>query len=82
MIRPDEKVVKALAMTVRQYPEILEFLGEWRTRELEQLPRVLTNTAVSQGRCQVLSELFKLASDAPDHAAKSGQRQPSNNAHQ
>ena len=42
MIRPDPKVVKALAITSRQYPEVLRFLEDWRMRELEQLDRKST----------------------------------------
>lgn len=71
MIRPDEKVTKALAITVRQYPELLEFLNEWRSKELENLPQAVNHVSVLQGRCQVLNELYKFAEQAPDHAAKS-----------
>jgi hypothetical protein len=70
VIRPDPKVVKAFAVTVRQYPEILEFLKDWRMHELENLPHALSNPTVSQGRCQVLGELYKLAQEAPEIAAK------------
>ena len=37
MIRPDPKVIKAVAMVVRQYPEVLEHLEQWRMHELEYL---------------------------------------------
>ena len=70
MIRPEPKVIKAVAMAVRQYPEILQYLSDWRTHELENLPNAVNNSAVSQGRCQVLGELYKFAKDAPDLAAK------------
>lgn len=70
MIRPEPKVIKAVAMAVRQYPEILQYLNDWRTHELENLPNAVNNSAVSQGRCQVLGELYKFAKDAPDLAAK------------
>lgn len=70
MIRPEPKVIKAVAMAVRQYPEILQYLGDWRMHELENLPNAVNNSAVSQGRCQVLGELYKFAKDAPDLAAK------------
>lgn len=70
MIRPEPKVIKAVAMAVRQYPEILQYLGDWRTHELENLPNAVNNSAVSQGRCQVLGELYKFAKDAPELAAK------------
>lgn len=70
MIRPDEPVIKALAICVRQYPEILEWLANWRSHELDQLPSAVNNPAVYQGRCQVLGELYKFAKDAPALAAK------------
>jgi len=70
MIRPDPKVIKAVAMVVRQYPEVLEHLEQWRMHELESLPSAVNNAAVLQGRCQVLGELYKFAKDAPALAAK------------
>lgn len=76
MIRPDERVIKALAVTARQYPEVLEWLRDWRQHELEQLPMAVNNPAPLQGRCQVLGELYKLVKDAPDLAAK-GKPSPS-----
>jgi len=71
MIRPSPEVIKALAASVRQYPAIAEWFEEWRMHELEQLPNVAQNTALAQGRCQVLSELSKLVSESPEIAAKS-----------
>lgn len=71
MIRPDPKVIKALALSVRQYPEILDWLKEWRYHELEQLPSAVNNAALMQGRCQVLGEIYKLAKESPELAAKS-----------
>ena len=70
MIRPEPKVIKAVATAVRQFPEILEYLEQWRMHELENLPVTVNNPAVSQGRCQVLGELYKFAKDAPEMAAK------------
>jgi len=71
VIRPDAKVVKALAASIRQYPELLEWLKEWRYHELEQLPLAAGNVAFMQGRCHVLGELYKLAKESPELAAKS-----------
>lgn len=71
MIKPDPKVVKALAVSVRQYPELLDWLKDWRYHELEQLPNAVNNPALLQGRCQVLAELYKFAKEAPELAAKS-----------
>jgi hypothetical protein len=77
MIRPTDEVVKAFALIVRQYPQVLTFLSEWKAHELEQLPFAFQNSAVSQGRCQVLAELVKLATNSPDLAAKQP-RSPTN----
>jgi hypothetical protein len=71
MIRPAPHIIHALAASVRQHPELLEWLLEWKTHELEQLPQVVNNLALAQGRCQVLGELYKLAKDAPTLVAKS-----------
>lgn len=70
MIKPDPQIIKSVAAVVRQYPDLLEWLGEWRTHELDQLPNAINNPAVYQGRCQVLGELYKFAKDAPSLAAK------------
>jgi hypothetical protein len=79
VIRPDERVIKALAVTARQYPEVLEWLRDWRQHELEQLPMAVNNPAPLQGRCQVLGELYKLVKEAPDLAAK-GKPSPSSSS--
>jgi hypothetical protein len=71
MIKPDPKLVKVVAAMVRQYPDFLDWLAEWRTRELEALPHAANNTALMQGRCQVLGELYKFAKESPELAAKS-----------
>jgi hypothetical protein len=67
MRQPDPKVTKALALAMRQYPEILEWLGDWKAQELGTLPYATNTPALSQGRCQVLSELYKFAKESPDH---------------
>lgn len=64
---PEHKVIKALALATRQFPEILEWLGDWKAQELESLPFASGSPAIAQGRCQVLSELYKFAKDAPEH---------------
>jgi hypothetical protein len=71
VVRPEKNVVVAFAAVVRQYPELLDWLGTWRMHELEQLPHAMNNPALQQGRCQVLGELYKFAKDAPENAAKS-----------
>ena len=70
MIRPEPQVVKAMAATVRQYPDFLEWLATWKEHELKQLPHAVNSVAVSQGRCQVLCELYRFASESPALAAK------------
>lgn len=70
MIKPEPQVVKVMASIVRQHPDFLEWLKDWRMRELEQLPSASNNTALMQGRCQVLGELYRFAKDSPEFAAK------------
>jgi hypothetical protein len=69
MIRPDPQVIKALAASVRQFPVLLDWLREWEMQELRRLPQAVDNTGIFQGRCQVLGELTKFATDAPNLAA-------------
>ena len=71
MKRPDPRVVKALALTVRQFPEVHQWIDGWCTHEMEQLPSVGQNVALAQGRCQVLKELRDLMKKSPDLAAES-----------
>jgi len=71
MKRPDPRTVKALAITVKQYPEVLQWIEGWCFHELEQLPSVGQSVALAQGRCQVLKELRDLMRKSPDMAAES-----------
>jgi hypothetical protein len=70
MIKPEPQAIKVLATIVRQHPEFLVWLEEWRMRELESLPSAINNPTVFQGRCQVLGELYKFAKESPALAAK------------
>ena len=70
MIKPEPQVIRALALFVRQHPEVLEWLRGWEMRELKRLPTAVGHPAVYQGRCQVLGELVTLAEGAPSMAAK------------
>lgn len=70
MIPPNEKVRKSLAMTVRQYPEIVEFFNLWKQTELERLPYSGENAAIQAGRSQVLMEIVKLLNQ-PTHTDRS-----------
>ena len=47
MKRPEPKVVKALALTSRQFPEVLQWIEGWYRQELEQLPSVGQNVALA-----------------------------------
>jgi hypothetical protein len=69
MIRPDPQIVKTMATVARQYPELVQYIGSWYEHELTQLPNAVNNPALSQGRCQVLGELYRFAKDAPETAA-------------
>ena len=54
---------------------ILEWITEWRQREIDQLPYVGPDAVhLAQGRCQVLTEIYKLVQNAPDMAAESRKR--------
>lgn len=70
MIRPDPRVLKALAITVRQHPEVLEWMRAWREQELKRLPYATNHAALFQGRCQVLDDLVSVVEEAPALAAK------------
>ena len=73
MINPKPEVVQSIATVCRQYPEVLEWLKEWRDHELQTLPSVLQNTALAQGRCQVLSELHKVITESPETVSAKSQ---------
>jgi len=71
MIRPEPHIVKGLAMAVRQHPEVLDWLDGVYKLEIKRLPYAVDNSAVSQGRCQMLMELVEFLRTAPAIAAKS-----------
>jgi len=68
MKRASPEVVAVFAILQRQYPAVLTYLEEWRTEELTKLPFAAQNTAIAQGRCQVLHELVELVSGSPEMA--------------
>lgn len=70
MMKPDSQAVKNLAMAVRQYPELLEWLESTLAQELKRLPYAIEHPAVFQGRCQMLSELIEFMKEFPTIAAK------------
>ncbi len=70
MIKPNPHIIKAVAMAVRQYPEILEWLNGVSAAELQRLPWAVANPAIFQGRCQMIHELVEFAEQTPDLAAK------------
>jgi len=70
MRQPDAETIKAFAHVAQNVPAVKKFISEWRNMEISRLPNTLNNTAVAQGRCQVLDELDKLISDSPVFAAE------------
>lgn len=68
MTRPSQDVVKALASASRRHPEIVQWLDGWYAKELGALPYAAGNTALAQGRCQVLKEVSDLVRSAPENA--------------
>ena len=65
MIKVDQRTMKSMQLIARQFPEFTDFLEQWKKAELEQLPDVVSNTGVAQGRCKVLKELTDTFSKAP-----------------
>lgn len=80
-MRPTAEVIKALAVVSRSHPIVVEYISDWLDKELTQLPFASANPALSQGRCQVLSELNKLIKDAPDLAANPNGGKPPPSTH-
>jgi hypothetical protein len=75
VIRPTPELLQQWASISRSHPAILEWITEWRQRELDQLPYVGADAShLAQGRCQVLTEIYKLVQNAPDMAAESRKR--------
>lgn len=71
MIRPEQRVFKAVATASRHCPELVEWLRTVYTHEMNRLPYATTNPTVFQGRCQMINELLEFLEQAPDIAAKS-----------
>jgi hypothetical protein len=75
VIRPTPELLQQWASISRSHPAIIEWITEWRQRELDQLPHVGSDAVhLAQGRCQVLTEIYKLVQNAPDMAAESRKR--------
>lgn len=70
MIKPEPHVIKGLAQAVRQHPELLAWMEGVLAHEMKRLPYAVENSAVFQGRCQMLVELVEFAKEAPAVAAK------------
>lgn len=70
MKRPDPSTITALAQTAMQHPQVRDWISDWCRQEMEQLPAVVNNVALAQGRCQVLKELRDLVEKAPALAAQ------------
>jgi|TARA_R110000787_G_scaffold62810_1_gene141814 hypothetical protein len=76
MIPPDAQTIKALAHVAQNVPAVGGWLKKWSTTELKRLPIAVNNTAVAQGRCQVLEEISDLFEKAPALAAELNAKQP------
>jgi len=70
MIKPEPQTIKGLAQAVRQHPEILAWMEGVLAHELKRLPYAIDNSAVFQGRCQMVVELIEFAKVTPAMAAK------------
>lgn len=75
MIRPEPELIQLIARMASHYPDIAQWLNDWRAHELEQLPMAgPTVVQTMQGRCQILTELCKLVNGSRDIAAQSRKR--------
>jgi hypothetical protein len=70
MIKPEPQIIKGLAAAVRQHPEVLAWMESVVAHEMKRLPYAVDNSAVFQGRCQMVVELIEFAKQTPALAAK------------
>ena len=70
MKQPSREIIEALSVVSRQHLVVRTWFEEWNAFELARLPTVSMNTAVAQGRCQVLGEIVKLIETSPALAAQ------------
>jgi len=71
MIRPTPEQIAAIANVARHNPVFTDWVQNWYQHELRQLPNVGNSSVqVAQGRCQVLTELYKLLQDSPELTAQ------------
>ena len=61
-MKPTAAQAETLRKLTRQFPEFVELIDEWRSKELETLPYAKDNLNVQQGRVQALSELQRFLS--------------------
>lgn len=66
MLKPEREAWKQLAQLSTNQTHLKDYLESWYDHELQQLPRTLNMTALSQGRCQVLAEICRLIKEAPE----------------
>ena len=69
MKRASEEELQDAARVCKQHVHFMKWLQDWRQQELEALPLVTNNTALAQGRCQVLGELIKQLHCTPGNKA-------------
>jgi hypothetical protein len=70
MIQPDEQVIQGLFHISQNVPSVRDWLIRCADTELNRLPQTVNNTAVAQGRCQVLQELKGFLEKSPETAAQ------------
>lgn len=70
MIRPEPRVIRAVASAVQQHPEVTEWLEHVLAQEMKRLPFAGENVRTCQGRCQILVELIEYSKEFPTMAAK------------
>jgi|SanBayMetagenome_1026888.scaffolds.fasta_scaffold230480_2 hypothetical protein len=69
-MRPTPQQLQTIARVAKQHPEFVDWLTEIRSQELDSLPYVVNNPQLTQGRCQMVTEIIKLLKDAPSLAAR------------
>jgi hypothetical protein len=56
-MKPSAEQLHTLRTIARQYPDFIQYLTDWRRKEMEQLPYARENLGVLQGRAQLLTEM-------------------------
>ena len=70
MIQPSEQVIQGWFHISQNVPSVRDWIVECAKVELHRLPSTINNTAIAQGRCQVLEELRGFLENSPELAAE------------